>query len=122
MAVVVATIGLVLHRNAEGTRALQTRLRDLAQKTRDLPKLKVERDRRYRVFPWLDGFLRRVNVAQGLEMLLYQAGVSMRVGVLLLLIASFGMGGYFIGLVAFHRAPPALMFMVLAAPAPYFYV
>jgi len=122
LTVVVATVGMVMHRSGEGARALQARLSDLAHKTRELPKLKVERDSRYSVIPWLDGILRRVNIAQGLEMLLYQAGVSMRVGVLLLLIASFGMGGYFAGLVAFHRAPPALLFMALAAPIPYFYV
>ena len=122
LAVVVATVGMVLHRSGEGARALQSRLRDLAHKTRELPKLKVERDSRYSVIPWLDGLLRRINVAQGLEMLLYQAGVSMRVGVLLLLIAAFGMGGYFIGVVAFHRAPPALLFMMIAAPLPYAYV
>jgi tight adherence protein B len=122
LAVVVATVGLVVHRSGEGARALQARLRDLANKTRELPRLEVERDARYSAIPWLDGLLRRVNLAQRLEMLLYRAGMTMRVGVLVLLIASFGMAGYFFGVIAFHRVPPALLFMALAAPLPYFYV
>ena len=122
LAVVVATVGLVMHRSGEGARELLGRLRDLAKKTRELPGLKVERDKRYSVIPWLDDLLRRINLAQGLEMLLYKAGMSMRVGVLLLLIAAFGMGGYFFGVIVFHRAPPAMLFMLLCGPLPYFYV
>jgi len=113
---------MVIHRSGEWARALQGRLRELAHKSRELPGPKVERDKRYSVIPWLDSLLRRVNIAQGLEMLLYKAGMSMRVGVLLLLIAACGMGGYFIGVVVFHRAPPALLLMMVAAPIPYGYV
>jgi tight adherence protein B len=122
LAVVVATLGFIMHRSGEGARELQGRLRDLAKKTRELPGPRVERDKRYSVIPWLDDILRRINVAQGLEMLLYKAGMSMRVGVLLLLIAAFGMGGYFFGIIAFHRAPPAMLFMLLFGPLPYLYV
>lgn len=122
LAVVAATVGLVTHRGGEGARALQARLRDIGQKTRDIPKLEVERDSRYSSIGWVDGLLRRVNLAQRLEMLIYQAGMTMRVGVLLLMIVSFGMAGYFLGLVTFHRVAPALLFMGLAVPLPYFYV
>jgi tight adherence protein B len=122
LTVVAATVGLFVHRGGEGARALQARLRDIGQKTRELPKLEVERDSRYSSIGWLDGLLRRVNLAQRLEMVLYQAGMTMRVGVLLLLIASFGMAGYFFGIITFHRVPPAMLFMALAAPMPYFYV
>jgi tight adherence protein B len=120
--VVVATVGLLVHRRGEGSRVLQSRLKDIAHKGRDLPKLKVERDSRYSSIPWLDGLLRRVNLTQRLEMLLYQAGMSMRVGVLVLLIASIGAAGYFFGIVVFHREGPAILIMALAAPLPYFYV
>lgn len=122
LAVVMATVGLVTHRGGEGARALQARLRGLASTAGDLPKLKVERDSRYSSIPWLDALLRKVNLGQRLEMMLYQAGMTMRVGVLLLLIASCGMAGYFFGVLMFHRMPPALMFMALAAPMPYLYV
>ena len=122
LAVVVATVGFIMHRSGEGARELQGRLRDLAKKSRELPGPRVERDKRYSVIPWLDDLLRRINIAQGLEMLLYKAGMSMRVGVLLLLIAAFGMGGYFFGIILAHRAAPAILFMLLCAPVPYFYV
>jgi tight adherence protein B len=122
LAVVAGTVGLVVHRGGEGARALQARLRGLAAGPRELPKLDVERDARYSAIPWLDALLRRVNLGQRLEMMLYQAGMTMRVGVLLLLIASFGIGGYFLGTIVMHRVPPALMFMGLAAPMPYLYV
>jgi tight adherence protein B len=122
-AVVVATVGVFVHRGGEAARALQSRLRDIAHKTaRDLPKLKVERDARYSAIPWLDGLLRRVNVGQRLEMLLYQGGLTMRVGALLLLIVGFGFGGYFLGIILFHRVIPALLLMVLLTPLPYLYV
>ena len=122
LTVVAATVGMVVHRGGEGARALQSRLRDIAHKSRDLPKLEVERDSRYSSIPWLDGLLRRVNLLQQMEMLIYQAGMTMRVGVLVLLVVSFGMAGYFFGVATFHRVPPALLFMALAAPMPYFYV
>lgn len=122
LAVVTAAVGMVVQRGGERTRALQARLRDLAHKTHEIPKLEVERDARYSAIPWLDLLLRRLNLAQRLELRLYQAGMTMRVGVLLLLIASFGMAGYFFGASLFHRVPPALLFMALAAPLPYLYV
>ncbi|MBI1796295.1 MAG: type II secretion system F family protein [Candidatus Eisenbacteria bacterium] len=122
LAVVVAVVGVFVHRGGEGARALQARLHDIAARTHDLPKLKVERDVRYSAIPWLDALLRKINLGQRLEMLLYQAGLTLRVGALLLLIASFAIGGYFLGILIFHRAMPAVLFMVLAAPIPYIYV
>lgn len=122
LAVVIATVGVIIHRGAEGTRALQGRLKELAKRTREMPGVRVERDNRYSVIPWLDQLLRRVNLTQSLEMLLYKAGMSMRVGVLLLLIAACGMGGYFFGIIVLHRAPPAMLFMLILGSVPYFYV
>lgn len=122
LAVVAGTVGLVVHRGGEGARALQARLRGLAAGPHDLPKLDVERDSRYSAIPWLDVLLRRVNLGQRLEMMLYQAGMTMRVGVLVLLVAGFGIGGYFLGLIISHRLVPALICMAVATPLPYFYV
>ena len=123
LAVVTATVGMVAHRGGQGARAMEARLRGLSGKVaRDLPKLEVERDVRYSSVPWVDAVLRRVNIAHGLEMLIYQAGLTMRVGALLLLIVSFGIGGYFVGVLVLHRVPPALLFAAVAAPMPYLYV
>ena len=122
LAVMAATVALVVHRGGEGTRMLQERLKSIGLKARQMPKLDVVRDVRYSAIPWFDKALRRINLGQRLELMLYQAGMSMRVGVLVMLIAGFGMAGYFLGIVAMHRVPPALLFMAIAAPLPYFYV
>ncbi len=122
LAIVVAMVGVVVHRNSEGARALQERLRGLTSKAGGPKGLEVERDARYSSIPWLDGLLRRINLTQRLELRLYQAGMTMRVGVLVLMMASFGMGGYFFGVIVFHRVPPALMFMSVATILPYLYV
>src|SRR5262245_60930244 len=80
------------------------------------------RDSRYSTVPWIDQALRKVNLGQRLELLLYQAGMTMRVEVLFLLIAGFAMGGYFIGILVGHRVAPALLAMAGLAPLPYFFV
>jgi tight adherence protein B len=123
LAVVAGVVGFVQFHGGEGARALRSRLRAIAQRTRvELPKMDVERDTRYSAIPMLDVVLRRLNLGQRLELLLYQAGMSMRVGVLLLLVASCAMGGYFMGLLLTHRLLPALLFMGVAGPIPYGFV
>jgi tight adherence protein B len=123
LAVMVASIGAALHRNAAGTRALQERLRNLGDRARRSgPSIDVVRDQRYSAIPLFDRILRGLNVAKRMERMLYMSGLPMRVGQLVLTMASFAMGGYFIGIVAFHRIAPGLLFMAVLAPLPYVYV
>ncbi len=122
LAVTVGIFAWIQHRQAESTRLLEGRLRGLAARATEKRSVDVERDARYSSIPWFDTLLRSVNVGQRLEMMLYQAGLRMRVGTLVLLTAAMSMGGYFIGLLFTHRIPPALMFMGLLAPIPYLYV
>ena len=122
LAVVAGFVALVVHRSGAGARQLQKRLVTLGQKTRELPKVQVVRDSRYSSIAVFDKALRQINLGQRLEMLLYQSGLTMRVGALLLLIAGFGMAGYFAGILFTHRVVPGLLFMALAAPLPYWYV
>ena len=123
VAVIVASVGAALHKNAAGTRALQERLRNLSDRGRASgPSIDVVRDRRFSTIPLFDRILRGLNVAQRLERMLYMSGLSMRVGQLVLAMASFAMGGYFIGILAFHRIAPGLLFMACLAPLPYVYV
>ncbi|TMQ74098.1 MAG: hypothetical protein E6K81_01240 [Candidatus Eisenbacteria bacterium] len=122
LAIVFGAAAVMAHHGGAGARALQGRLLNISRRTREAPKLQVERDVRYSSIDWLDTALRRVDIAQRLEMLIYQSGMSMRVGVLLFLIACSGMAGYFTGILAFHRVAPAVLFMVLGAPIPYAYV
>ena len=122
LAVVLASAGAVLHKNAEATRILKERLRGLGERARRGPEVDVVRDQRYSAIPWLDAVLRRIDISHRLEMMLYQAGLSMKVGQLVLLTAALGMTGYFFGIVAFHRVAPALLFLAVLVPMPYTYV
>ena len=121
LAVVAGFVALVVHRSGESARQLEKRLVTLGQKS-DLPKVQAVRDSRYSSIAVVDKALRRINLGQRLEMLLYQSGMTMRVGALLLLIAGFGMAGYFLGIMVTHRVAPGLLFMVVTAPIPYWYV
>jgi tight adherence protein B len=117
-----AFAGMVLHKNSEATRVLGDRLRQLANRSRSASDISVARDERYSSIPLFDVLLRRIDLSHRLEMLLYQAGLNMRVGQLILLTASFAMAGYFLGIVVFHRMMPALLFFGLCAPLPYMWV
>jgi tight adherence protein B len=122
IAVVCAVVGITLQREGAAARALGDRLKSLGFGGRDLPELDAQRDSRYSSMPWFDRILRALSIGQNLELLIYQAGMNLRPGVLILLIAAFGMGGYFLGVVMMHRVLPALLFMMVAAPLPYLYV
>lgn len=121
--VVLAGAGLLLHRRGEGLRQMQQRLRGLGQNAGPkTPERAVVRDSRYSAIPAIDALLRRLDLSGRLDLLLYQAGLTMRVGQLILLMASFGMAGYFFGVLAFHRVMPGLLFTALFAPVPYAWV
>src|SRR5262249_44682621 len=119
MAVMMAGMGYAIHRGGAGARAMEQRLLGLVQRSRETPNLQVERDVRCSSIGWLDAVLRRLDISQQLEMQLYQAGMSMRVGALFLLMGSFGVAGYIVGLMLTHRVAPGLILMGIAAPVPY---
>jgi tight adherence protein B len=122
LAVVCLSAGVVFHKNAEATRALGERLRELGHRTRRTADVNVTRDQRYSSIPLFDVLLRRIDLSHRLEMLLYQAGLNMRVGQLVLMTASFAMAGYFFGLLMFHRVIPAVLFLAILCPLPYAWV
>ena len=123
MAVALGLGAYVMHRQQAGKRAIEARLRAVGVEKRNRPAgVSAERDSRYSSIPLLDRVLRGVNVGRHLEMALYQAGMGMRSGVLVMLIAAFAMGGYFLGITILHRVPPALLFMAGLGPLPYLYV
>lgn len=122
VAVALGLTGLVLHRSGAGLRAMQTRLRSIAAGDHRRAGVSIERDSRYSSIPFLDRLLRSINWGKHLEFMLYQAGMSMRSGVLVLLIGSFAMGGWFLGEALTHRVMPAVLFTLITAPMPYLYV
>jgi tight adherence protein B len=122
LAVTLGVLGYLAHRSARTGRALERRLRGLGATERALPRVEVERDERYSALPWLDRLLRGVNVGERLELLLYQSGVNLKAGVLVLLVAVFALGGYLLGVGLTQRVEPGLLTMVIVGPLPYLYV
>jgi tight adherence protein B len=122
LAVGLGAAGVVLERGGAGARALADRLRRVGGPADLAPLPGVERDVRYSAIPWFDKALRRLNLGEGLELLLYQAGMTMRAGVMVTLTAAFAMGGYLFGVIVFHRLLPGLVCMGVFGPLPYLYV
>jgi len=117
-----AVAGWLFHRGGAGARAIQQRLQRFTTRGADLPRTRVERDSRLSSIPLFDALLRSVDLGPRLELLLYRAGMSMRAGMLVLLIAVFAAVGYLGGLMWTHRVGPALLFLAVLAPMPYLYV
>ncbi|MGE5174885.1 MAG: type II secretion system F family protein [Hyphomicrobiales bacterium] len=82
----------------------------------------IERDTRMSAVPALDMLLRRLSVARKLELLLYQAGMSMRVGMFLMVVAALAMAGYFLGYMVFAKLLHALFFGAVGAIVPFLFV
>src|SRR5205814_8291251 len=95
LAVVLLTAGFFLERNGSGAKAVADRLRQIGARAPEAGG-DVGRDERYSKMKWLDSALRGMNVGQHLELLLYQAGMNVRGGVLVLCIAGLAMLGYLI--------------------------
>jgi len=55
-------------------------------------------------------------------MLLYQAGVGLRAGTLIMLCVIFAAGGYLVGLALFHRVFPAIVGLAVCGPLPLMWV
>lgn len=120
MAVALGVVGIVYERQSAAEKAMLSRVSTGVGGKAELHD--VERDVRYSSLPWFDRILRALSIGQRLELLLYQAGMNMRAGVLVLLIALFAMAGYVLGMAALHRIFAALLTMAVLAPVPYIYV
>jgi tight adherence protein B len=121
----VAALAVAIFQNRQGAdaRRLDERLRSVGGGRADVvTSADASRDQRYSSVAWFDALLRRINLGESLELLLYQAGMTMRPGMLILLIVGFGIGGYALGVLSFQRVLPGLVFMVAFAFMPYFYV
>jgi len=121
VAVVLLVLGVGLDRGGAVARELGERLRRIAPQAEG-PQRELERDRRLSVIPFLDKMLRGIQLGERLEMLLYQAGVGLRAGSLILLCVLFAGGGYLVGLGLSHRLFPALVGFAAGAPLPLLYV
>lgn len=77
--------------------------------------LAIERDTRMSSVPFLDQMLQSLSLARKIEMMLYRAGATMRVGMFLLVVAGLSMVCYLIAYIAFGHFMPALGCMVVGA-------
>jgi len=82
----------------------------------------IERDTRMSTIPVLDNLLRKLAVARRIELLLYQAGLGVRVGAFFLVIAAFALAAYFIAYAIFNKTLHAVVFMGLGGLLPFLYV
>jgi len=83
--------------------------------------VQLERDNRLSAVPALDSLLKRIAISRRLELFLYQAGLGMRVGAFILLVAACGMGGYLLGIVLFHHFMHGLVFLGALSFAPFLF-
>jgi len=82
----------------------------------------AERDTRMSTIPLLDNLLRRLAVARRIELLLYQAGLSVKVGAFIFGVAACALAAYFISSIIFGKLLHALVFMVMGGFIPFLYV
>ena len=122
----VATIALyaalVLRRREKSTQLLRERIGVSPQREEVWVPIQVQRDERLSAIPLMDRVLRGLSIARRLELLLYQAGMSIRVGSFLLLLAVFGMVGYIVGLGVFHHLLHGAVLMAALGFAPFLFV
>jgi tight adherence protein B len=93
---------LTLRQRESVMRTLRERVGASRSGPRGASSLKIERDDRLSAVPLLDRALRGLSLARRIELLLYQAGMQMRVGTFLLLTAVGGLGSYVIAVAVFH--------------------
>ena len=122
-ATVTLYISLIMRRREKDTQFLRDRIGAAASDRPDpwVP-LQAERDERLSAIPAIDRILRSLSIARRLELLLYQAGMSLRVGSFILLLAVFGMVGYVVGTGVFHHFLHGAVLLLFLGASPFLYV
>src|SRR6185503_13297554 len=121
-ATVALYFALLLRRREQSTRDLRERIGASTEKEETWTPLLVERDERLSAIPVVDKILRGLAIARRLELLLYQAGLSIRVGSFLIILAGCGMVGYIVGAGVFHHVLHGLVLMAVLGFAPFLIV
>ena len=121
-ATVALYFALLLRRREQSTRDLKERIGASTEKEETWTPLLVERDERLSAIPVVDKILRGLAIARRLELLLYQAGLSIRVGSFLLILAGCGMVGYIVGAGVFHHVLHGVVLMLVLGFAPFLIV
>lgn len=106
-------LALTMRQREQGMQALRERVGGSKPAPAGAKRLKIERDQRLSSVPVLDRMLRGFSVARRIELLLYQAGMQMRVGTFLLLTALGALGSYLVAVTVFHHLLHGLVAGVL---------
>ncbi len=122
LATITFYFSVLLRRREQSTQLLRERIGVAADQREEWVQLQVERDERLSAIPFVDRILRSLAIARRLELMLYQAGMTMRVGTFLLLLAILGVIGYVVGAGIFHHVLHGSVLMVIAALSPFLVV
>lgn len=115
-------VALTVRQKEQGMRTLRERVGPARSGREEAPRLKIERDDRLSAVPVLDRLLRGLSVARRIELLLYQAGMQMRVGTFLLLTAVGGIVSYLAAVTVFHHWLHGIVAAALGACAPLLFI
>jgi tight adherence protein B len=122
LATVTFYFSLLLRRQEQSTQHLRERIGVTTDQKEEWVPLQVERDERLSAIPFVDRILRTLSIAKRLELLLYQAGMSVRVGSFILMIAVCSGVGYVVGAAVFHHALHGIVLMCAVGFAPFLMV
>jgi len=115
-AVAAAVVAITVRKQEQAADSLRSRVGAEKAGQRSRPEAPgIERDTRMSSVPFLDRLLQSMSFARKLEMLLYQAGATMRVGMFLLLVAAIAMVTYLVGYIVLGHLLPAFLCMGLGA-------
>ena len=121
-ATVALYFSLLLRKREQSTQKLKERVGAAKPDAGEWVPLAAERDERLSVIPAIDRFLRGLAIARRLELLLYQAGMSVRVGSFILMIAVLGMTGFIVGIAVFHKALHGAVFLFVLGVIPFVFL
>src|SRR5262245_58881766 len=121
-ATAVFVVAMVTRLREKQNSELKERVGGVAGTGRSAVQAGIERDTRMSTIPVLDNLLHKLAVARRIELLLYQAGLSIRVGPFLLVIVAFALVAYFIAFAIFNKTLHALVFMGVGGLIPFFWV
>ena len=82
----------------------------------------VERDTRMSTLPFLDQVLKKVSAARRIELLLYQAGMGMKVATFLMAIGAAAMASYLVSYIIFGKLLHSIVFMGVGGFLPVLFV
>jgi tight adherence protein B len=122
LATVAFYFSLLLRRRERNTEELRDRIGAVRESGEDWAPLLVERDERLSAIPAVDRLLRGLAIARRLELMLYQAGMSIRVGSFLLILAVLGGVGYLVGVGVFHHFLHGAVLLFVLGFAPFLVV